>query len=326
MDNLTHTLIGAALAESGLRRRTRYAAAAMMIGANIPDVDVVAVPLGRSLEWRRGVTHGIPALILWPFVLTALIVLWHRRRGSRKGPRAGATIRARHERDRPPLRVPQLLLVSTVAVLTHPFYDWLNTYGMRWLMPFSGTWYYGDSLFIIDPYLLGALLLGVFLSRRRARQGAPYPFTPARVAVAAAACYTAAMFTLHEGAERLAVEASTAAGTPPARLMVAPTPGNPFRWLAVTDQGTHYHRRDVRLLASLQVVRGDSIATGADAPAAIEAAASRGAAAFLNWARFPVFRQNPAAGTVTIFDLRYASPDEAGGWASVTVPIPRSTR
>src|SRR3954462_13884214 len=54
MDNLTHTLVGAALAEAGLKRRTALASATLMIGANFPDIDVVAVPLDHGIEWRRG--------------------------------------------------------------------------------------------------------------------------------------------------------------------------------------------------------------------------------------------------------------------------------
>ncbi len=42
MDPLAHTLFGAALAESGLKRRSRYATATLLIGANLPDIDVVA--------------------------------------------------------------------------------------------------------------------------------------------------------------------------------------------------------------------------------------------------------------------------------------------
>jgi inner membrane protein len=38
-------------------------------------------------------------------------------------------------------------------VLTHPTLDWLNNYGLRWLMPFDGRWFYGDAVFIIDPWL-----------------------------------------------------------------------------------------------------------------------------------------------------------------------------
>src|SRR5690606_12985534 len=58
-------------------------------------------------------------------------------------------------------RAGPLLGVTTLAVLTHPTLDWLNNYGMRWLMPFDGRWFYGDALFIIDPWVwlaLGGLL------------------------------------------------------------------------------------------------------------------------------------------------------------------------
>ena len=42
---------------------------------------------------------------------------------------------------------------------SHPLLDWLNTYGMRFLMPFDGRWFYGDALFIMDPLVW--LLTGV---------------------------------------------------------------------------------------------------------------------------------------------------------------------
>ena len=54
--------------------------------------------------------------------------------------------------------------LPALAVLTHPILDWLNNYGMRWLMPFDGRWFYGDALFIVDPWvwlaLGGVLFLG----------------------------------------------------------------------------------------------------------------------------------------------------------------------
>ena len=321
MDNLTHTLIGAALAESGLRRRTRYAAAAMMIGANIPDVDVIAVPLGHSLAWRRGLTHGLPALILWPFILTGLIMLWHRWRGARMGPRAGATTGARHERDRPPIRPRQLVLLSALAVVTHPTYDWLNNYGMRWLMPFDGRWSYGDSLFIVDPYLLAALLLGVVASRRRARAGTVEPFVPGRLAVGVAAAYTVAMVGLHHLATGVARESLGADSANVLRMMVAPTPANPFRWRVVQDAGAFYRQGEVRLLADVPFRRGDSVAVGLDRPAARRAAASPAASEFLGWSRWPFYRVDPGGSTVTISDLRYVSPADRGGWASIQVPL-----
>src|SRR5687767_10898512 len=66
MDNVCHTLVGAALAEAGLKRKTALGTATLMIAANFPDIDVIAVPLGHSLGFRRGITHGLPALALMP--------------------------------------------------------------------------------------------------------------------------------------------------------------------------------------------------------------------------------------------------------------------
>ena len=44
-----------------------------------------------------------------------------------------------------------LLALSYAGLLSHMFLDFLNSYGIRLLMPFSGRWFYGDSVFIIDP-------------------------------------------------------------------------------------------------------------------------------------------------------------------------------
>src|SRR5262245_51360794 len=104
MDNLCHSLVGAALAECGLRRRTRYATFALVIGANPPDLDVLALFGDDGLGFRRGITHGIPALIVWPFVLTAVIMAWHR-----------LVRRESHLEVRPR----ELLTLSAVAILTH---------------------------------------------------------------------------------------------------------------------------------------------------------------------------------------------------------------
>ncbi|MEZ5331433.1 MAG: hypothetical protein R2991_05150 [Thermoanaerobaculia bacterium] len=50
---------------------------------------------------------------------------------------------------------------------THPALDWLNNYGLRWWMPFDASWSYGDSVFIMDPWLWVLLAAPWLLSRRR---------------------------------------------------------------------------------------------------------------------------------------------------------------
>ena len=61
MDNITHTLAGGLLAEMGLRRRSRFAFAACLLGANAPDIDVFA-PLFFPVEgisFHRGPVHAV---------------------------------------------------------------------------------------------------------------------------------------------------------------------------------------------------------------------------------------------------------------------------
>ena len=134
MDNLTHSLVGLALAESGLKRRTSLATATLIIGANFPDIDVVAVPLGVGIQYRRGITHGFLALAVLPFVLAGIMLLYD------------THVRRRRYPGAPPADLRQLAILSAIAIATHPILDFMNTYGMRWLMPFADKWFYADGL------------------------------------------------------------------------------------------------------------------------------------------------------------------------------------
>lgn len=158
MDPLAHTLFGAAMAEAGLKKRSRYATATLLVGANLPDLDAVAMLWGNdvSLYVRRGWSHGVLALIVLPLLLVGAVWLWHRWRGTRRA-------------DGPPVHWPWLVVISFLAVWSHPLLDWLNTYGIRLLMPFDDTWFYGDTLFIIDPWVWLLAAAGVVLARSASR-------------------------------------------------------------------------------------------------------------------------------------------------------------
>lgn len=159
MDPLAHTLVGATLAESPIARsagsRIPLATATLLIGANLPDIDFVLyfVSADPALAHRRGWTHGVLAMAVLPLLLTVGVLLWDR------------WVRRRKHPDRLPARPVAILGLAILSVFTHPALDWLNTYGVRLLMPFDGRWFYGDSLFIIEPWIW--LLLGgaVFLAR-----------------------------------------------------------------------------------------------------------------------------------------------------------------
>ncbi|HCH94158.1 MAG TPA: metal-dependent hydrolase, partial [Erythrobacter sp.] len=51
MDNLTHSLVGALIGQAGLKRKTGLAMPALIIGANLPDVDAAC------FFWLDGVEH-----------------------------------------------------------------------------------------------------------------------------------------------------------------------------------------------------------------------------------------------------------------------------
>ena len=281
-------------------------------------MDVVAYFFGpeADLAFRRGWIHGVLALVLWPFVLTGAMMLVDR-----------LVQRARRAALPSGLMPGQLLLLSTIAILSHPILDTLNTYGMRWLMPFSGRWYYGDTLFIVDPWLWLVLAAGVMPTR--ARRGGTWA---ARVALGISLAYIVAMAASTLAARRSAgAEIAAITGEPVSRLMVSPIPVNPFRREVVVEQGEVYRRAGFRWLATprLDPASLRAFPKGpADHPAVQAAARTTVGRRFLSWARFPIFQLEPAgtgAFVVHIIDLRYA--DRPGGrFGAVSIPVTVAAR
>jgi inner membrane protein len=301
MDNLAHTLAGAALAEAGLKRRTALGAATLMIGANLPDVDAVLYfvdPL-TALAWRRGVTHGVLAMLVLPLVLVGAMLAWARL-AERRGKRYADPVRPR-----------QILILAAIGVWLHPALDWLNVYGIRLLSPFSERWFYGDVLWIIDPWLWLTLALGVFLSRRRGRAGRSDAGRPARVAVGLVTAYLALMWAGSLTARRLASAHAPGA----AQVVAAPVALDPFRRdLIVETNGLYLTGAAVLGPGGSAELDGPRIPIRSATPEARTAAASPRGRAFLSWSRLPYFE--PVPGGVRIGDARYPGPES---WAQVVV-------
>ena len=292
-----------------------------MIGANLPDIDAIAYFAGPAadLEWRRGWTHGVLAMALLPFILTLALVLVHRATRSRQ----------RWSRSAP-LSAWQLLLLSSVAILSHPILDTLNTYGVRWLMPFSGQWYYGDTLFIIDPWVWLVLSAGIVSSVRRHRKKRRSRGAPAWQALGLVAIYAAAMALSAWGARTtVRREITTNFGQAPERLMVAPVPFNPFVREFVVEQGEHYRVGTFRWLPTPTVDLNGVTSyprKPPSHPALALAADSPLGRRFLGWARFPIFEVEELAdgrAVVHVVDLRYArSPGDRFGAVSIPITVP----
>ncbi len=315
MDNVCHTLVGAALAESGLKHRSRLGYATLLVAANLPDVDVLSLlgGSGVALGFRRGWTHGLPALVVMPIALVGLAILWDRWSRTRT-PRLD------------PIRPTQLLLLAYVGVITHPTLDHLNVYGMRWLMPFVDRWKYGDVLFIVDPWIWGLLAAGIYLSMRRAKVDREGAGRPARAALGIVVAY----ITLMAGAGRaargmVASELPRYGLNPQARLMVAPVPLNPFRRVVVVEDRSGYRLGTFHWLPNPTVEFEDvHIARGDDSPAARLAAATNQGKTFLHWARFPFFVVSPSGSSlVYIVDARYTL-DEHAGFGAVAISVERN--
>lgn len=307
MDPICHTLVGGCLARTGLARRTGLGTATLVIAANLPDVDVLAIPLGLNLELRRGWTHGVLALVLWPVVLGLAMLAWDR---------------LRRRASRPPVRFGALLWLAAAGVLTHPFLDFLNSYGMRWLMPFRDRWYYGDTLFIIDPWLWGLLGLALWASRRAEGRGAADPGRAPRVALGLATVYVGAMML-----STLAARAAIRREVGDKRFMATPAPAVPWRKEVVIDDGESY-RLGRYVFGAVPALQVAAVVPKQGDPAAREAVmASRAGRAFLHWARFPAYTHRVVGDSVRVRvrDLRYAGPDTES-WAAfeVTIPAERS--
>jgi inner membrane protein len=160
LDNLTHSLLGAALAEVALPpgaprpvRRLYYVAA--VAAANLPDLDllytrVTPSPLGYLLH-HRGHTHTLVGLAAQAVLFGLLCRLL--------GP-------ARRLASSGRLR---LWILIAAGLLSHILLDAGNSYGVHPFYPFDARWSYGDAVFIFEPWLW--LLLGlpvVWTASRRA--------------------------------------------------------------------------------------------------------------------------------------------------------------
>ena len=138
MFNTTHTFVGLAIARTGLDKWVPRAAVTALIAANLPDIDIVADLKGMPsyLEHHRGITHSIVGIPLLSLALAGAMYIFTR-------------------------HFWRTFVVALLAMATHPALDYSNAYGLRPFLPFDGTWFYGDTIFIIDPVMDLVLLLGI---------------------------------------------------------------------------------------------------------------------------------------------------------------------
>lgn len=295
MDNLTHSLVGALIGQIGLKRKTGLAMPTLIIAANIPDIDAVATLLGghQHLAIRRGITHGPIAMLLLPLLLWGAMLAWDKWRPSEK---------------RLPVHQGWLLALTYIGCLSHPLFDWFNSYGIRLLEPFSSHWFYGDTLFIIDLWLYLLLGGGLWISLRQERRGQHHWRRSAKTAAIVAITYIFANFAISTGAERTADNLLRAEGVAGKRLVVAnPVPFAFWRREIEWRNEGRYGSGRYSLFSGAEI-SPQMFRHGAEqwSPAISASSSDMDARSYLFWSRMPVFRQRDDE--LLISDQRFSNP------------------
>jgi inner membrane protein len=364
MEPLAHTLAGACLAESGLKRLTPLATSTLLVAANLPDLDGACYLHSADLSFsvRRGITHGILAMALLPVLLTALVLIFDRH------------VRLRRSPGSAPAKAGPLFLLALAGTLSHPFLDWLNNYGVRLLMPFSGRWFYGDALFIVDPVLwivLGGAVMLAWTTHRpgvltwlmigtgttmllvfnplvpfwarmawlagvaawlAARLLVPVAWRPriAGAALAAAAVYIAGMVGGSRLAERQVRAMADEQGWPAREVAAMPVPVEPMRRLVIAVESTQYRFVSVNWLTGAIAPTSPALAQrGALTPAVQAALAAPFVQGVRNWLRFPSYEVRPlpdGGSRVIIRDARFSVGNRPGFGVITIVDLDRDLR
>ncbi len=291
MDNLTHSLVGALLGQCGLKKKTGLAMPALILGANLPDIDAACffwLDGQGHLGFRRGITHGPIAWVILPLVLAGLLWGWDRWQAKR----------GKRPEKRLPINFTWLYLLSLIGCLSHPALDWMNVYGIRLLEPFSSQWFYGDVLFIIDVWLWALLIGSVWISLRREKRGGEW-MKPARTALVVMLAYI--------GVNAVISEVSLASG-PRHRVTIAnPLPIAFWERQVITGSDGRYLVDNVPL--------GDFDLLETDKPDIIAAVPE--AAPFLFWSRAP-FIHVTQDGRYLLQDARFSGRGEG----AFTIELP----
>jgi inner membrane protein len=192
-------------------------------------------------------------------------------------------------------------VLALLVMATHPALDYSNPYGLRPFLPFDGTWYYGDALFILDPLIDFILLLGIVVGAcfKRAKRAMAY------VSMLVALVYIGARINARNTA-RHELEGYASKTTDYRALAVLPRFMNMRMWDGIigTEDSVVKTRIDTETGTITEVARLAKIENTKIIDAA---AATRTAKAILGFARFPVTRVHGTENgyRVTFLDFRF---------------------
>jgi inner membrane protein len=283
MFNSTHTFVGLAIARTGVDKWVRHATITAVLASNLPDIDSIAGFWGTPayLDHHRGITHSLVGVPLLALLLSVIMYFFSGNFG-------------------------RTYAVAFIAMATHPALDYLNPYGVRPFLPFNSTWYYGDLVFIIDPYLDVLLLVALLASWRwhEWRRFMVY------AGLALGAGYVGLRLQLHNrvASSVRALASQVESDVRPEKWAVMPDMLDPRLWEVIVASGDSVAKFDA---CALRCDRNETemtpMVSSPLSDISTRAAKTRSAAAFLRFARFPVthVQQIPAGYRVTFFDFRF---------------------
>lgn len=147
MDTGTHlvmgfTLGGLATLSPGVLHDPHFANSLLLttiIGSQLPDTDTILKLRNNAkyLKHHRGITHSIPAIILWTLSLSLIMTLFNKEHYG------------------------YYLFWSFFAVSVHVFVDLFNAYGTQALRPISKRWIAFGIINTFDPFIFVLHLIGV---------------------------------------------------------------------------------------------------------------------------------------------------------------------
>ena len=300
MDNLTHTLTAIAISHTGLNRKTRFATLTVILGANAPDIDLVArlKDSATYLKYHRGITHSLLGIMVLAIILSG-VMYWI---GKRVRPKPNLSLNGRW-----------LVLAAFLGTASHLLLDFTNSYGVRLFLPFSASWYAWDIMFIFDPLLLVLLALGM---------GVPWVLRLVSEEVGArkprlmrgaifALCAMTLLWGVRDVAHRRALsilDSRTYIDQNPQRFGAFPSPGNPFAWTGVAETETSFFVLRVNALDPDNPPETVRTFNKPEPSPALEAAMqTRTGRIFMDFARFPWGKvdERDEGFLVSLRDLRF---------------------
>lgn len=309
MEPVTHFLTGACLGRAGLNRKTALATLTLTLAAEAPDLDVLSRFGGPAFGFahHRGFTHSFLGLPLDAAAVVGFVYLIWRLRGRKtKNPNL-------------PPRWGLLYFYACLAGLSHILLDFTNNYGVRPFWPFYEKWYSWDIVFIVEPVMLGLLLLGLgvpwLFSLIDNEIGVRHPGPRGRVGAGLALLGIVLMWGVRDYEHRRAVNALAARtydSADPLRVSAYPTMIDPFHWFGVVETSSFFVLAPVNSLGPEVDPEGrlEIRYKPEETPITLAAKKSYLGRVYLDWAQYPVTETEPLDPTdggyiVHFQDLRF---------------------